>query len=133
MHDNLTCVRISECGIEALEELSSVVELQPPHPYYVSCFGSIIHAKWILTAAHCVDGFSPTGIVSISHGFSAAVSNIIIHENYADPIIFSNDIALLELDTEIEFTDVISPLCYPSTQAAEGDIVTVTGFGKYHL
>ncbi|XP_071120167.1 chymotrypsin-like serine proteinase [Mytilus edulis] len=78
------------------------------------CGGNIIDGKWILTAAHCVDG-QTAGNLRIRAGANAhaeatqtvSVSRIIMHPQYsavgADG--YPNDIALLELSSALTLTN----------------------------
>ncbi|MBY0413911.1 MAG: serine protease [Bdellovibrionales bacterium] len=71
------------------------------------CAGSIIDAKWILTAAHCKPLFksSITGgsiVLRDSKRVKLKVLRSIVHPKYSSST-SSNDFALLELDKEIDF------------------------------
>jgi secreted trypsin-like serine protease len=86
------------------------------------CGGMIINERWILTAAHCMDGETP-GIVSIVVGDwdrSAAstvrqtldVALIKMHENYNSRT-YVNDISLVKVTTDIVFSQDVQPVCAP--------------------
>lgn len=71
--------------------------------------GVIIGKKWILTAAHVVDGYSASSI-TVSTGYTnlnsdnnrSTVKKVIVHENYTGQETF--DIALLELNTSLDLS-----------------------------
>ena len=59
------------------------------------------------------------------------VKRVVVHRDYVERT-FENDLAILELETPVEFKPYIVPICLPST--SEGDFVgqkaEVTGWGK---
>jgi len=102
------------------------------------CGGTLISAGHVLTAAHCVDGawYVDVQLGSVDVGGSedsimVTSFNFEIHPDW-NPMTLSNDIAIITLPDELEFTDYISPICLPTAEdkVDPGDLVTIIGWGK---
>lgn len=108
------------------------------------CGGSVLNQDWILSAAHCVDGTSPTSI-RIAAGFTKQnesnngqvrqVAEIISYPGYVSPE-FGKDVALLRLSSPLDLSDanvaaieIVTPADEAAGLVNANVLSTVTGWG----
>lgn len=96
--------------------------------------GVIIADKWILTAAHVVNGRSASqvqicsGQNNVNNADRSSVKRIIINEDYSNDR--TSDIALLELSTPLVFSSTKKAINISSSKSySQGTIATVSGWG----
>jgi len=113
---------------------------------FLDCGGSIIDENWIMTAAHCARGTSPSfwkikagAFNYLNNNETGAVfynlTKVVVHPLYGSPneVQHSNDIALLKVDRKIKFNKHIQPICIPknvSDLVHVGKSAFVTGWGR---
>ncbi|XP_067896211.1 coagulation factor X-like isoform X2 [Heterodontus francisci] len=90
------------------------------------CAGAILNKDFVLTSADCVNQLRSFTVVVGEHNLEVDegseqtlnVSHIHIHSRYSQAT-FENDLALLRLETPIEFNNYTIPICLPETDFAE--------------
>uniref|UniRef100_A0A2H1VCC5 SFRICE_006521 n=1 Tax=Spodoptera frugiperda TaxID=7108 RepID=A0A2H1VCC5_SPOFR len=102
---------------------------------------SLISHNRILTAAHNInDGFSNVPTVTVvlgtttimTGGVRQTTGNYVIHENY-DISIVRSDIAIINLPSSVQFSNILAPIALPSgSQLGEnfvGQVAIASGYG----
>ncbi|XP_023980942.1 inactive serine protease 54 [Physeter macrocephalus] len=128
-HASATCgiqksntVETSEEGLVEDEEFPWVVSLQDVQ-YTHLAFGSILSEFWILSIASAFqnrkDAVAIVGIAKMDAKLIAheeyPVNTILIHEDF-DNKTMKNNIALLKTDTEMQFNNLVRPICFLGTK-----------------
>ncbi|XP_055848592.1 serine protease 7-like [Episyrphus balteatus] len=117
------------------------------------CAGSIINSRYIITAAHCIvekpninsirlgeydtenNGIDCIGTDCADPVLNVFIESIIIHPNYNIKSRHRhNDIALIRVKDEIQYTSFISPVCMPwvlkLNPSEVGKNLVVAGWGR---
>lgn len=106
------------------------------------CGASIISSQWILSAAHCAQGYlsNPSRMrvaVGAHHiqndGEIYPLERIANHPLYNDDMIIRNDISLLRTAKIITFNDVVQSIPLRRQLVGEGAVATLSGWGRFRV
>ena len=111
-----------------------------------TCGGSLITQQLVLTSAHCIKpsvtklrigGFRDVTKKPTNDEVMRNITKHYIHENFVQPQAY-HDIAIWEMDSPVNFTDKLRPVCLPQNTQFDIDkhrdkLVTLTGYGNIRI
>ncbi|MFN5368767.1 MAG: trypsin-like serine protease [Roseiflexaceae bacterium] len=141
-HGQLAAPAIVGGSIATANEFPWQVWLHPTNYNGVYCGASLISTNWALTAAHCVQGYSATGLVvelgmhtiggTNPYRQTKTISQIIVHPQY-NASTMDYDYALLRLSSAATLNTAVAPIAIATSSDtalyANGVNAIVSGWG----
>lgn len=106
------------------------------------CGAVIISSHWILTAAHCLNGYQKSSYIVIAGDYDmnvpegteqeAYIEEFYVHEKFRDKTKMNNDIALIKLKGKgLILNGDVTAICLPDRLIDERNLnCTISGFGS---
>ena len=122
--------------------LAAIGISRPNEQFTVTCSGSILTRRFILSAAHCFifEAHKPTHLrvgannIDSRYAEQREILDVNLHPDYnRDNKTFYFDIAIVSVKEEIQFSSRISPICLPDSSSqhpGSGIGISVQGWGK---
>ncbi|KAG8237910.1 hypothetical protein J437_LFUL017782 [Ladona fulva] len=143
------------CGVASFKSRIVGGQFAQPHEFpwltamikerRLYCAGSLITRKHILTAAHCLKGFSKEDIMLALGGHdrkdfyrgkddeveTRKIEKVAIHPQF-NASNYNNDLAIITMDKPVMFTTRIRPICLPFREGGNytGNAAVVVGWGR---
>lgn len=120
------------------------------------CGANLISSSWLITAAHCirhfyvefkeefsadkVDVYLGTNSCNGESGLKFKIKSYVVHPKFGERAVYDNDVALIQLDKQVVFTDQIQPVCLQPSSIINNNYLThkfgrkigrVVGCGQY--
>ena len=110
----------------------------------VFCSGTLVTRQFLVTAAHCFNKVRPSDLVLVignvfkrssksEHHQVRKVEKVLARGDFQIKT-YNNDIALVKMDRQVEWSEGVRPLCLPEASGQEDDytgmMVDIIGWGR---